>query len=155
MPDTNARIEKRHKLLPAKILKNESDNLYVKTVDKSVIVNIRPQNSEEIVTSEGRIKDGRYAPKRYVTTCYFQPKQLPVWYSETMILSIGSTKKKYFESIYYKNKLSVFHWTESIKTIIPGSEDASLINSAMDIPISKPEFHYISLEPQQIRGMTK
>ncbi|KAI4462194.1 rab gdp/gtp exchange factor [Holotrichia oblita] len=155
MSDTNARIEKKHKLLPAKILKNECDNLYVKTVDKSVIVNIWPQNSEEIVTSEERIKEERYSPKRYVTTCYFQPKQLPVWYSETMILNIGSTKKKYFESIYYKNKLSVFHWTESIKTIIPGSEDASLINSAMDIPISKPEFHYISLEPQQIRGMTK
>ncbi|KAI4462195.1 hypothetical protein MML48_5g00015383 [Holotrichia oblita] len=115
--------------------------------------NLTPENSEQIVTSEERVTQGRYAPKRYVTTCYFQPKQLPVWYSETMILNIGSTKKKYFESIYYENKLSPFHWTESMTTIIPDSEAPILVNSTVDIPISQPEFHYISLEPQQTAAM--
>ncbi|KAK9704034.1 Reverse transcriptase (RNA-dependent DNA polymerase) [Popillia japonica] len=117
--------------------------------------NVSPENSKEIVTSQERITQGKYAPKRYVTTCYFQPKQLPVWYSETMILNIGSTKKKYFESIYYENKLSPFHWTESMTTIIPDAEEPVLVNSSVDIPISPPECHYISLEPQQIAAMAK
>ncbi|KAI4462199.1 hypothetical protein MML48_5g00015898 [Holotrichia oblita] len=117
--------------------------------------NLTPENSEQIVTSEERVTQGRYAPKRYVTTCYFQPKQLPVWYSETMILNIGSTKKKYFESIYYENKLSPFHWTESMTTIIPDSEEPIRVNSTVDIPISQPEFYYISLEPQQTAAMAK
>ncbi|KAI4462218.1 flagella-associated protein [Holotrichia oblita] len=117
--------------------------------------NLTPENSEQIVTSEERVTHGRYAPKRYVTTCYFQPKQLPVWYSETMILNIGSTKKKYFESIYYENKLSPFHWTESMTTIIPDSEEPIRVNSTVDIPISQPEFYYISLEPQQTAAMAK
>ncbi|XP_022918119.1 uncharacterized protein [Onthophagus taurus] len=102
------------------------------------------QSQERYVFSSGSLQ-------RYVTTCYFQPKQIPVSYSETMILKIGSSKKKFFESVYCKNTLLPSKWSESMHTTIKReTEPKTLQTSEIYIPIEKSTFNYVSLEPQQI-----
>lgn len=39
---------------------------------------------------------------RYVTTCYLKTIHRPFWYSETVQIKLGSTKKRYFEDVFFK-----------------------------------------------------
>lgn len=110
--------------------------------------------AQTIVTSEARKEPGRYAPKRYVTTCYFQPKQNPVSYSETVILTLGSSKKHYFETVMYQTKLIPFRWTESMTTLTPAAEGEAF-QAHHEVFVPEPKYHYMSLEPQQIAAVEK
>uniref|UniRef100_A0A1Y1L2W3 Uncharacterized protein n=1 Tax=Photinus pyralis TaxID=7054 RepID=A0A1Y1L2W3_PHOPY len=101
-----------------------------------------------MVTSEVRNEEGRYGTKKYVTKCYFQPKQNPVSYSETVILTLGSNKKHYFDTILYQTKLVPFRWTESVKTATP-PQTFYEFQSKYEYALEDPKWQYISLEAQQ------
>ncbi|KAJ8968174.1 hypothetical protein NQ314_002433 [Rhamnusium bicolor] len=85
---------------------------------------------------------------RYTTKCYIKPVTLPIWYTESLFLNIGSTRRKYEEKIYFKNKLVPHSWSESMYTEIK-TAPKRIISDAI-IPVEKSEIHYISFEPQQI-----
>lgn len=39
---------------------------------------------------------------RYISTCYFKPRTVPAWYTECILIHIGSTKRIYDEKIWFK-----------------------------------------------------
>ncbi|KAK4875682.1 hypothetical protein RN001_012104 [Aquatica leii] len=106
-----------------------------------------------MTSTESRTQPDKYAPKRYVTKCYFQPKQNPVSYSETLILTLGSNKKHYFDTVMYQTKLVPFRWTETMTTLT--SPEKETFNSHFQCFIEEPKYHYMSLEPQQLAAQKK
>ncbi|XP_066155902.1 uncharacterized protein [Euwallacea fornicatus] len=88
-------------------------------------------------------------PKRYFSTCYLKPKVVPVWYTESLILNIGSTKRFYTEKIWFKNVHQPYYWSEKMTTEVNFPPTKTHI-SQLDIPVPAVDGHYISLEPQQI-----
>ncbi|KAG5898101.1 hypothetical protein JTB14_027458 [Gonioctena quinquepunctata] len=56
------------------------------------------------------------APKRYITKCFIQPKTVPYWYTESVFLNIGSTRRKYQEKIFFKEKFIPVRWSERMST---------------------------------------
>lgn len=106
---------------------------------------------------------------RFITTCYLKCVQQPYWHSQTIYVTLGSTKRRYYENALFQvrntsvsdffintkvktrlfqHKLVPSHWRESMHTEIH-PEKRSTYKSTIDIPIEPEEFHYISLEPQQ------
>ncbi|KAF5273893.1 hypothetical protein FQA39_LY01008 [Lamprigera yunnana] len=148
-------IEKRNKLVPAIIVKDTDDSKFqIKVVDKVVRVCVRTgvMNETLLTSTETRNEPGKHSPKRYVTTCYFQPKQNPVSYSETVILTLGSKKKHYFDTVMYQTQLVPMRWTESMTTVTaPEDEFEANYECFMEVP----NYHYISLESQQLVAQEK
>ncbi|KAF5307687.1 hypothetical protein FQR65_LT06742 [Abscondita terminalis] len=105
-----------------------------------------------VVTTRTENSD-KYSPKRYVTKCYFQPKQNPVSYSETLILTLGSNRKHYFDTVLYQTKLVPFRWTETMTTLT--SPEKETFNSHIQCFVEEPKYHYMSLEPQQLAAQEK
>ncbi|XP_066248156.1 uncharacterized protein [Euwallacea similis] len=91
---------------------------------------------------------GNY-PKRHVSTCYLKPKVVPVWYTESLILNIGSTKRFYNEKIWFKHVHQPYYWSERMTTEVNFPPNKTHI-SQLDIPVPAMDGHYVSLEPQQI-----
>ncbi|XP_031351866.1 uncharacterized protein LOC116177126 isoform X2 [Photinus pyralis] len=148
--DLERKVEKRRKFVPAKIVKdyNNNNELKIQLVNKLVQVRTEAIPEGAMVTSEVRNEEGRYGTKKYVTKCYFQPKQNPVSYSETVILTLGSNKKHYFDTILYQTKLVPFRWTESVKTATP-PQTFYEFQSKYEYALEDPKWQYISLEAQQ------
>ncbi|XP_019872186.1 uncharacterized protein LOC109600474 isoform X2 [Aethina tumida] len=96
------------------------------------------------VVTNSRVDYSGSTPKKYKTTCYLEPKTVPTWYTESLLLKLDSTKKVYSEQVYFKSKLQPTKWSESMTTNVQHH-----VNE-IRIPITKSDVHYISLEPQQI-----
>ncbi|KAF7272639.1 hypothetical protein GWI33_014602 [Rhynchophorus ferrugineus] len=76
---------------------------------------VKKSNSSQVIVNSRTDLNGVY-PKRYVTTCYIKPKVLPIWYTESVLIFIGSTKRKYDEKVYFKNKTLPYYWSENMTT---------------------------------------
>ncbi|CAG9759710.1 unnamed protein product [Ceutorhynchus assimilis] len=98
---------------------------------------------------ESRTDFNGNVPKRYTSTCYFKTNNIPAWYSESVLIKIGSTKRVYDEKVWFKHKIQPYYWEENMTTEVnfaPTIQQTSQIR----IPVVAPDDdHYISLEPQQ------
>ncbi|KAK5644705.1 hypothetical protein RI129_006005 [Pyrocoelia pectoralis] len=133
---------------------HKQDNLFEKSKTTTLFNRTEAMSEEIVVASEARSEEGRYAPKKYVTKCYFQPKQNPVSYSETVILTLGSNKKHYFDTILYQTKLIPFRWTESMTTSTP-LQTAYEFKSNYEYSLEGPKYDFISMEAQQLAAQEK
>ncbi|XP_065163828.1 uncharacterized protein [Atheta coriaria] len=82
--------------------------------------------------------------KTFVSTCHFQPKRVPVKYTETMIVHLNSPKRRYFESVAYETKMVPSHWSQTMFVdLLPGRDR---IVSEVHIPCDI----YVPLIPQEV-----
>ncbi|XP_076253394.1 uncharacterized protein LOC143191843 isoform X2 [Rhynchophorus ferrugineus] len=109
---------------------------------------VKKSNSSQVIVNSRTDLNGVY-PKRYVTTCYIKPKVLPIWYTESVLIFIGSTKRKYDEKVYFKNKTLPYYWSENMTTEVNFPPTKTHI-SEITIPTEQTKTHYMSLEPQQL-----
>ena len=142
-------VQSGHKMDENRI-KKHGEHYDASLIEKSTLVNrTEAMPQETITTTEVRTEAGRYTPKKYVTKCYFQPKQNPVSYSETVILTLGSNKKHYFDTVLYQTKLIPFRWTESMTTsTLP--QTFYEFKSNYECFVEETKCDYVSLEPQQL-----
>ncbi|XP_018331363.1 uncharacterized protein LOC108741174 [Agrilus planipennis] len=130
-------------------MENASENketLQNYKTESDLLGEIERKKQNTIAISRTLTDTGYYAPKRFTTTCYFAPKKNPVKFSETCIITLGSKKKQYYETVQYETKLLPQHWSEKMSVFL---KEPSYTSEKV-VPISDPEYHYISLEPQQI-----
>ncbi|ENN80408.1 hypothetical protein D910_06338 [Dendroctonus ponderosae] len=133
--DANDLVEaKRHEALSGSTpLSNETQH------EKS-----RCQEAKNDVLIESRTDFMGTAPKKYVSTCYFKPRTVPAWYTECILIHIGSTKRIYDEKIWFKQKLQPYYWTEKMTTTVnfPPTKahfsDLTIPNTTTGISIHQP-----------------
>ncbi|KAJ3643493.1 hypothetical protein Zmor_026201 [Zophobas morio] len=89
------------------------------------------------------------APKRYTTKCFIKPVTTPIWYSESLFLNIGSTKRTYAEKIYFKEKLFPFRWSETMTTEVQTGPKCVYSDCFIPVDDYTDDVQYVSLEPQQ------
>nr|XP_023011650.1 uncharacterized protein LOC111501947 isoform X2 [Leptinotarsa decemlineata] len=82
------------------------------------------------------------APKRYTTTCYIQPMNVPYRYSETIFLKIETKKRSHKEKIFFKDEMIPIRWAETMSTEI--TTFPKNIMSEITIPV---EDVFIELNP--------
>lgn len=75
-----------------------------------------PGTSEISIILDSRTDLSGESPKRYTTKCYLEPKTVPYWYNENLLLFINSTKRIYEEKVYFKEKLLPIKWSERMWT---------------------------------------
>uniref|UniRef100_V5GU35 Uncharacterized protein n=1 Tax=Anoplophora glabripennis TaxID=217634 RepID=V5GU35_ANOGL len=106
------------------------------------------EKSETSIVTDSRTDYTGSAPKRYTTKCYITLAPIPIWYTESVSLTIGSTRRRYEEKVYIKNKLRPYKWSESMSTEVKTMPKN--IISDIYIPVEDSDIHFMSLEPQQI-----
>ncbi|KAH1017089.1 hypothetical protein HUJ05_007805 [Dendroctonus ponderosae] len=109
----------------------------------------RCQEAKNDVLIESRTDFMGTAPKKYVSTCYFKPRTVPAWYTECILIHIGSTKRIYDEKIWFKQKLQPYYWTEKMTTTVNFPPTKAHF-SDLTIPVRAEDVHFMSLEAQQI-----
>ncbi|KAL1491376.1 hypothetical protein ABEB36_011983 [Hypothenemus hampei] len=106
-------------------------------------------NKETVVTTHTAFT-GSF-PKKYVSTCYLKPKIVPNWYTERLLIHLGSTKRSYNEQVWFKFQLKPYYWSENMTTQVNLPKEKQEI-SEITIPVpDEKNVHYISLEPQQTK----
>ncbi|XP_017770721.1 PREDICTED: uncharacterized protein LOC108558339 isoform X2 [Nicrophorus vespilloides] len=125
------------KYLPAKIRKI-SENFSIETIDRPVRVRNfaggtmgQDQNGNSVLP---------IGSKTYISKCYFQSKAIPIKYSETVIVKLGSRKKKYFESVYCQTKAVPYRWSETMLAQMGGE-----VHKSEMVVRREEECHYIAL----------
>ncbi|XP_019754661.1 uncharacterized protein LOC109533709 isoform X2 [Dendroctonus ponderosae] len=142
------KIGNEQKLVPAKIKKcPETGEVLVKLIERDV--HVRCQEAKNDVLIESRTDFMGTAPKKYVSTCYFKPRTVPAWYTECILIHIGSTKRIYDEKIWFKQKLQPYYWTEKMTTTVNFPPTKAHF-SDLTIPVRAEDVHFMSLEAQQI-----
>ncbi|KAJ9597796.1 hypothetical protein L9F63_011404, partial [Diploptera punctata] len=53
--------------------------------------------------------------RRYQTTCWLVPRSVPVLYSSTILIQLGSTKRRYIEEIKFQKRLIPRKFSESME----------------------------------------
>ncbi|CAH0554480.1 unnamed protein product [Brassicogethes aeneus] len=104
--------------------------------------------SETSILTKSRFDYSGSAPKRYTTSCYIKPTPVPIWYTESLTLKINSTKRTYREQVYFKVKQRPYKWSETMTTEVMTCP--KLHQNEAVVSVENSDFHYISLEPQQI-----
>ncbi|CAH0554482.1 unnamed protein product [Brassicogethes aeneus] len=154
------RLEKRTKFVPAKIKLNQTNTeIFVDALLKNVKVRVlqdlskektttNDNKSETSILTKSRFDYSGSAPKRYTTSCYIKPTPVPIWYTESLTLKINSTKRTYREQVYFKVKQRPYKWSETMTTEVMTCP--KLHQNEAVVSVENSDFHYISLEPQQI-----
>ncbi|XP_057656147.1 uncharacterized protein LOC130893792 [Diorhabda carinulata] len=94
-----------------------------------------PRASEISIILDSRTDLTGESPKRYTTKCYLEPKAVPYWYNENLLLFINSTKRIYEEKVYFKEKFLPIKWSERMWTEANYSNHPLKI-STLDIPLT-------------------
>ncbi|PNF36912.1 hypothetical protein B7P43_G08868 [Cryptotermes secundus] len=89
----------------------------------------------------------RLAGLRYQTACLLVSRSVPVHYSSTVIIQLGSTKKRYLEEITFQKRLVPRHFSESME--VATEPTCQCYTSEVTIPCQPPLINIISLEAQQ------
>ncbi|XP_049949367.1 uncharacterized protein LOC126457246 isoform X2 [Schistocerca serialis cubense] len=55
-------------------------------------------------------------PRKYTTVCWLEPCNVPVHYSSTVLITLGSTRKRYTEDIRFQTRLAPRRFSESVET---------------------------------------
>ncbi|KAJ8917836.1 hypothetical protein NQ315_010748 [Exocentrus adspersus] len=138
------------KFVPA-VIKQENGDIFVETIYRNVKIRSSEaltEKAETRVVTDSRTVYGKSGPQRYTTMCYIKPVPVPIWYTESVYLTIGSTRKRFEEKVYIKNKLRPYKWSENMYTEVKTMPKN--ITSDIYIPVEESDVHYVSLEPQQI-----
>ncbi|XP_023704476.1 uncharacterized protein LOC111862898 isoform X3 [Cryptotermes secundus] len=88
-----------------------------------------------------------YCRSKYQTACLLVSRSVPVHYSSTVIIQLGSTKKRYLEEITFQKRLVPRHFSESME--VATEPTCQCYTSEVTIPCQPPLINIISLEAQQ------
>ncbi|XP_060529347.1 uncharacterized protein LOC132703849 isoform X2 [Cylas formicarius] len=106
--------------------------------------------SKDVIKNGQIVSNSAEPPSRYVAKCYFKTKTVPTWYTESLLIYVGSTKRRYEEKVHFKNKLQPYYWSETMTTQMKEDKTTPpVFRSEAFITMEKSNYHYISLEPQQ------
>ncbi|KAK7869081.1 hypothetical protein R5R35_000800 [Gryllus longicercus] len=109
--------------------------------------------SEEVlsVCSDSSRTSVSHSSHRFRTTCWMEPRPVPVHYSSTVYMKVGSTKKRYVEEVTFQTRLVPRRFSESMTTAttIPSRR----FTSVLEIQCLAPAVHIINLDDHQLNGL--
>ncbi|XP_069669180.1 uncharacterized protein [Periplaneta americana] len=107
--------------------------------------------SEEVLTTSHETPSRRqclpHCRCKYQMACWLEPRSIPVQYSSTIIIQLGSTKKRYLEEITFQKRLVPRQFSEGME--VATDPLCRCFSSKVTIPCESPVANVISLEPQQ------
>nr|XP_023011649.1 uncharacterized protein LOC111501947 isoform X1 [Leptinotarsa decemlineata] len=130
--------------VPVVIKKNiDFGGLFFFCLDKRVLIRSSKKKKTKIsIITDSSTDFSGSAPKRYTTTCYIQPMNVPYRYSETIFLKIETKKRSHKEKIFFKDEMIPIRWAETMSTEI--TTFPKNIMSEITIPV---EDVFIELNP--------
>ncbi|XP_021916059.1 uncharacterized protein LOC110828059 isoform X2 [Zootermopsis nevadensis] len=85
---------------------------------------------------------------KYQVSCWLVPRSVPVQYSSTVIVQLGSTKRRYREEINFQKRLVPRQFSEKME--VATEPQCQRYTSEVTIPCQPPLVKVISLEAQQL-----
>ncbi|GLG94995.1 Protein of unknown function [Gryllus bimaculatus] len=111
----------------------------------------RSLTPSSLTSSSGRTTPTLSPSHGFRTTCWMEPRPVPVHYSSTVYMKVGSTKKRYVEEVTFQTRLVPRRFSESMTTAttIPSRR----FTSVLEIQCLAPAVHVINLDDHQLNGL--
>ncbi|XP_067008226.2 uncharacterized protein [Anabrus simplex] len=110
--------------------------------------------SEEVLSTSSEMSRSSsipHLPSKFQTKCWLEPRPVPIHYSSTVLMKLGSTRKRFTEEVTFQTRLVPCRFSEGVvkATVLPTRH----YTSVLEIECQPPTVHVINLEQPEINGV--